>query len=95
MDTRAAQPYEPVPTYPDIPARQGFQHARTSIGAGSAGHWVKMAGILSPLIIGELVHDPDKRWRLIRISSVATALIAEGIWQTRQRQRKQEHEHCR
>jgi hypothetical protein len=31
-----------------------------------------MAGILSPLIIGELVKDADKRWRWFRIASVAT-----------------------
>lgn len=30
--------------------RQEFHHARTHMGAGSAGHWIKMAGILSPLV---------------------------------------------
>lgn len=59
--------------------RQEFHRAHSHIGAGSAGHWIKMAGILSPLIIGELVKDSEKRWRLIRIASVATALAAEGM----------------
>jgi len=74
--------------------RQPFQRAHTSVGAGSPGHWLKMAGILSPLIIGELVKDADKRWRWIRISSVATALLSEGLWAHRVRQRE-ELRHCR
>jgi hypothetical protein len=58
-----------------------------------------MAGILSPLIIGELVKNPDKRWRWIRISAVATALVSEGLYTQRIRQRREEEEehrqHCR
>ena len=54
-----------------------------------------MGGILAPLVIGEIVKDPDQRWRLIRLSSVATALIAEGLWQQRVRQRREERERCR
>jgi hypothetical protein len=38
-----------------------------------------MAGILSPLIIGELVKDHEKRWRWIRIDSAVTALAIEGM----------------
>jgi hypothetical protein len=54
-----------------------------------------MAGILSPLVIGELVKDPDQRWRWIRIASVATVLLSEGLWAHRVRQRQTEREHCR
>jgi hypothetical protein len=43
------------------------------------GHWVRTAGILAPLIIGELVKDPDTKWRFIRITSVAMALVSEGL----------------
>jgi hypothetical protein len=75
--------------------RQSFQRAHTSVGAGSAGHWLKMAGILSPLIIGELVKDADKRWRWIRIISVATAGLSEVLWAHRVRQQREEREHCR
>ena len=39
-----------------------------------------MAGILSPLVIGELVKDADKRWRWIRIGAVATALVSERLY---------------
>jgi hypothetical protein len=47
---------------------------------GAAGHWIKTAGILAPLVIGEFVKDPDKRWRYVRLASVATALVSEGMW---------------
>jgi hypothetical protein len=47
---------------------------------GATGHWVKTAGILAPLVIGEFVHDSERRWRYIRLASVATALVSEGLW---------------
>ena len=86
MNPRPAQPYQP-PAY--APERQPFQHAHTHIGAGSGGHWLKMAGVLSPLLIRELVHDPDKRWRYIRIAAVATALVSEGMYAHRIQQERQ------
>jgi hypothetical protein len=93
--TRAPQPENAQ--FPDMAnTRQSFHHPQTSVGAGSAGHWIKMAGILSPLIIGELVHDADKRWRWIRISAVATALVSEAFYANRvRRQREQQKECCR
>ena len=51
-----------------------------------------MAGILSPLIIGELVKDADKRWRWIRIASVATALVSEGFHTQRLMQERKERD---
>jgi hypothetical protein len=83
--------------FPEMPERQGFARAHTSVGAGSAGHWLKMAGILSPLLIGEFVKDAEKRWRWIRIASVATALTAECFHTlaVQQRRQEREREHCR
>lgn len=93
MEPRAAQPQIYTAPHPQVPERQSFQHARSSVGAGSAGHWIRMAGILSPLIIGELVKDADKRWRWIRIASVTTALVSEGLYAQRiQRERKEREE---
>jgi hypothetical protein len=58
-------------------------HRRPQRGAraaeGEIGHWVRTAGILAPLIIGELVKDPDRKWRFIRITSVAAAILSEGL----------------
>jgi len=44
------------------------------------GHWIRTAGILTPLIIGEFIKDPDRRWRAVRIATVATTLISEGLY---------------
>ena len=70
--------------------RQAFHHPHTSMGA--AGHWVREAGILAPLVIGEFVKDPDKRWRYIRMASVATALLSEALWTSRIHHERQERE---
>jgi len=56
------------------------------------GHWVRTAGILSPLLIGEVVKDPEQKWRFIRITSVAVALISEGLHVHRLRRERQEKE---
>jgi hypothetical protein len=50
---------------------------------GATGHWVKTAGILAPLVIGEFVKDNEQKWRLIRLASVATALVSEGLYTSR------------
>lgn len=59
---------------------------------GAIGHWVRTAGLLAPLVIGEVIKDPDKRWRWVRIASVATTLISEGLYTTRV---KRERDHSR
>jgi hypothetical protein len=71
---------------PQLP-RQAFHNPHTSYGAG---HWIKTAGILAPLVIGELVKDPDQRWRFIRIAAVATALLSEGMYTHRIRREREE-----
>ena len=58
--------------------REPYFKPHTSLGA--TGHWIKTAGILAPLVIWEFVKDSEQRWRYIRIASVATALISEGLW---------------
>jgi hypothetical protein len=84
------QPSSPHAEHRNTPSdRQAFHHPRTSMGAG---HWIKTAGILAPLVIGELVKDPDQRWRWIRISSVATALVSEGMWAHRLQKERRECE---
>ena len=62
------------------------------VTARATGHWVRDAGILAPLVIGELVEDVDKRWRYIRIASVATALLSEALWTSRINRERQERE---
>jgi hypothetical protein len=82
-----AAPDKPAGQY--RPPRQQFHNPHTSMG--SAGHWIKTAGILAPLIIGELVKDADKRWRYIRLASVATALVSEGMYTNRIKRERDEY----
>jgi hypothetical protein len=55
--------------------RQDFHHPSCAMGVVT--HIVKMAGILSPLLILELVKEPAKASRWIRIASVATVGVTE------------------
>jgi hypothetical protein len=78
----------PHATYASASDRQAFHRPRTSMGA--SGHWLKTAGILAPLLIGEFVKDAEQRWRWIRISSVVTALGSEALWTNKIRKERQE-----
>jgi hypothetical protein len=85
----------------DFP-RQQFHSSRSSLGMaayarpqrgfGVAGHLVYTAGALAPLVIGELVEDANKRWRLMRLVSVGTALAYETLHVVREEQRRKEQE---
>ncbi|MGA3091782.1 MAG: hypothetical protein ABSD75_24505 [Terriglobales bacterium] len=70
------------------PFRQPYYKPHTSLGA--TGHWVRTAGLLAPLVIGEFVKDPDQRWRFIRLAAVATALVSEGMYTHRIRKEREE-----
>ena len=76
------------------PHRQPFHHPRTSLGV--AGHWIHLAGVTAPLIIGELVKDPQARWRALRLASVGVALASEAIWSHRlmKERKKDEQAHA-
>ena len=76
------------------PSRQAFHHPRTALSA--TGHWLKTLGMLSPLIIGEFVKDPERRWRYTRMAIIATAALTQGLYaqrlQKEREERKQERE---
>ena len=76
----ATTEYAPRTTSPREPyqPRKPFHKPHTSIGA--TGHWIRTAGLLAPLVISEFIKDPEQKWRVIRIASVATALISEGMY---------------
>lgn len=60
------------------PHRQAFHRPRTSLGA--AGHLLHLGMVAAPLVIGEMIHDPDKRWRAMRIVPVLGAIGSEILW---------------
>jgi hypothetical protein len=71
-------------------SRQPFHHPRTSLGA--AGHWIHLGAIAAPLVIGEVIKDPDKRWRALRLASVGAALASEAVWTHRLSKERQKDE---
>jgi len=74
-------------------SKRAFHRPTTALGA--AGHVVKDLGILSPLLIHEMIKDPEQRWRWIRISAVATALLSEVCWANRIRRERQDRMQAR
>ena len=70
--------------------RQRFHHPRTSLGA--AGHWIHLATVAAPLVIAELIKDPDKRWRALRLASVGGAIASEAVWTYRLSKDRQKDE---
>jgi hypothetical protein len=39
-----------------------------------------MSMVAAPLVIGEFIHDADKRWRAMRIVPVLGAIGSELLW---------------
>jgi hypothetical protein len=66
-------------------------HRRPRAVEGEIGHWVRTAGILAPLVIGEFVKDPDRKWRFVKITSIAAAILSEGL-HSRKAYRDREHD---
>src|SRR5215472_10789646 len=73
--------------------RQQFHHPKTSMGA--AGHWIHMAGLFAPIVIGEVVQNAEKRWKYVRLASVGTALAYEALYTIREQNRRKELEEQR
>lgn len=61
--------------------RQAFQRSHSSLGA--AAHYVREVGILAPLIISEFVKDPGEKWRWIKLASLVTAVVSQGMYTAR------------
>jgi hypothetical protein len=72
--------------------KQGFQRPHTAMGGmlGIVGHWVGLAGAMSPIVIGEFIADPAKRWRATRLAAVGTAVAYEALYTARELQRQKE-----
>jgi hypothetical protein len=96
--TRPKHNPPPRSKYQEDTSRKQFHRPHTSLGA--AGHWVHMAAMLAPVVIGEVVADANKRWRYVRIASIGTALAYEALHTIREQQRQADREadrreHCR
>ncbi len=86
-----AQPGTPDDDVQAALRRNGFQHAQTSLGSmGILGHWVALGGTLSPILIGELIEDPAKRWKVTRLAAVGTAIAYEAVHTVNELARRRE-----
>jgi hypothetical protein len=69
-------------------------HYRSPVGL-----WTRTLGALAPLVITELVEEPRKQIRFIRIASVALAALSEMTYayqlNKERAEREQEREHRR
>jgi hypothetical protein len=96
MDAAFSQPYGQTDICP-MPERQCFRQSEASLGAINSSyplaHLARMGGLLAPLVIGELIKDPDKKWRWIRIASLVSAGVTELMWAQREQQRREQREH--
>jgi hypothetical protein len=61
-------------THPAVHAVQAGKQQPNRQYKNSCAH---LLTVLTPLVIGELIKDPEKRWRWLRIGSVITALGVE------------------
>jgi hypothetical protein len=59
-------------------ARRSIHHPQTSLGA--TGHWIHLLTVAAPLVIAEVIKDPDKKWRALRLVSVGGAIASEAAW---------------
>jgi hypothetical protein len=67
----------PRGTHGDKP-RHAFHNSHTSLGA--AGHFLHLATVGAPLLIGELTTNSDKRWRYTKLATFGIALASEAVW---------------
>jgi hypothetical protein len=99
MEPRAAQHYRQPNIYPEMPDRQVFHRAHSSVGIanGPLLHLTRIGTALAPLIVLEAVKDPVRQMRWIRILSLLGAAAGEGIWALREhcRQGEREAQRCR
>ena len=93
MNNHQVQGRSPSTGSADMPHdRQPFHKPHTALGVG---HWIKTLGILSPLIIGEFVKDPEQRWRYTRMAVIATAALSQGLYTQRIQRESRERDEQR
>ena len=83
------------PAQPNEDDRERHRSRPHHSAPSPVGHWTRTVGALVPLVIGELVKEPEKRWRFIRIASVALAVINEGAYAYRVQQQRRDEQHER
>lgn len=83
-----AQEYKPSYDLERHSKAQG--HSHTSLGI--TGHLVHMGAMLFPVLAAELITDLEKYKKVVRMGSVATTVLYEGLYTMREAQRRQRQE---
>jgi len=74
-------------------ARRSFQRPHTSLGA--PGHLLHVAMVAAPLIITNLIEDPQKKWKALALVPVIGGLASELMWTARIAQQKHNEKEAR
>ncbi len=86
-------------------ARRSFHRPSTSLGA--PGHLLHVAMVAAPLVITNMIEDPQKKWKALAMVPVIGGLASELLWTVKlaeQRHKDQEarealeecrQQHCR
>jgi hypothetical protein len=85
---RAAADAAPTDDIDRAMKRQGFHNSHTSLGT----HWIGLAGTLAPIVIGEIITDPAKRWRATRLAAVGIAVASQGLYTVQELRRRKQQE---
>lgn len=59
-------------------ARRSFHRPNTSLGA--PGHLLHVAMVAAPLIITNMIEDPQKKWKALAMVPVIGGLASELLW---------------
>lgn len=59
-------------------ARRSFQRPNTSFGA--PGHLLHVAMVAAPIIITNMIEDPQKKWKALAMVPVIGGLASELMW---------------
>ena len=59
-------------------ARRSFHRPNTSLGA--PGHLLHVAMVAAPLVITNMIEDPQKKWRALAMVPVIGGLASELLW---------------
>jgi hypothetical protein len=74
-------------------ARTSFHRPHTSLGA--PGHLLHVAMVAAPLIITNLIEDPQKKWKTLAMVPVIGGVASELLWTLRIAQQKHNEKEAR
>jgi hypothetical protein len=74
-------------------ARRSFHRPNTSLGA--PGHLLHVAMVAAPLVITNMIEDPQKKWRALAMVPVIGGLASELLWTLRIEQDRRRNEESR